>query len=269
MIAFYCDKCGDENTYNYTSPLDSTNDLITIDCSNCQNSHNIHIWSSNHSSNYDYNIQNAYKKSDYEAEYKSYINSVIFNQEQLLNTAISEVTNKSAFINRLLFTQSIVNLETYFSDTIKHCILNSDLLLKSFIINSDKLKNEKYTLQNYIMNPNFIYDKVKGRLNEILYHNLAAVIDIYENVFQIKLSKILTNKRSYLEKSISIRHDCVHRNGKTIDGFSHEITQDDIIKLTMFVSELMIEIEKQIQPVRIKFINENNPCADFPEEIPF
>ena len=69
MIAFYCDKCGDENTYNYTSPLDSTNDLITIDCSNCQNSHNIHIWSSNHSSNYDYNIQNAYKTSDYEAEY--------------------------------------------------------------------------------------------------------------------------------------------------------------------------------------------------------
>ncbi|MEG3899842.1 MULTISPECIES: hypothetical protein [unclassified Microcoleus] len=60
-------------------------------------------------------------------------------------------------------------------------------------------------------------EKAKGIANkdmlEVIYHNLPKVSKMYEATLGLLFPSI-----SELQKDISVRHDIVHRNGKTQEG---------------------------------------------------
>lgn len=61
----------------------------------------------------------------------------------------------------------------------------------------------------YLISGDRIKDIVKHSLNNILYHNSWQIKQIYLKMLSVDLGDI-----SLLSKSVVIRHDIVHRNGK-------------------------------------------------------
>lgn len=262
-IEFYCSRCGELNSHepelSNDAPLASEDEmehqLEVLFCSNCDTPFQVHVSKDPSSLSFDYHLEDGYKLSE-GGEYQAIFKSAIFNIEQLIYHLLSDSYVNNNYFNRLFYTQCIITLETYFGDALKSYVVNSDEYIKKFILTSDKLKNETYSLKNIIQKPNLLSERVQNRLSEILYHNLSVVTKIYSNVLDIDLDKLLGKERQYFETAISIRHDCVHRSGKTKDGKTHHISRDDIQKLAVSVSQLILNLHDAMQYINSSFNDE-------------
>ncbi len=52
-----------------------------------------------------------------------------------------------------------------------------------------------------------------------------------------------------LFKAILVRHDLVHRNGRTKDESEHVLQEGDVLKLIDFVEKFVSEVEEKRPPI--------------------
>ncbi len=83
---------------------------------------------------------------------------------------------------------------------------------------------------------------VREYLVNIIYHNLSKVQNLYKTVLEIKFP----NNLSPIYKAISIRHDIVHRNGKSKDGQALTIKKSDVVTLLNCAREFIADINRQL-----------------------
>lgn len=76
------------------------------------------------------------------------------------------------------------------------------------------------------------------------FHNIVSVNKLYKKVLLTDLPKLHMDK---LVKAIAIRHDIVHRNGKTLKGGSHRLTMENVHQLVDDVDAAIQHIDKQIK----------------------
>lgn len=70
-------------------------------------------------------------------------------------------------------------------------------------------------------------------VSDILYHNIPNVVEMYEQVLGIKLDIDI----SKVVKVTKLRHDIVHRNGKTIDGTMISVSSKDFTQAIDHIKE--------------------------------
>ena len=120
-------------------------------------------------------------------------------------------------INRMLFVQIISSMEAYLGDTVFNEISNNKDYMKSIVAKNKTLKGVKISLFDAIDGEDHVKKAVFGYLKGILYHNVSLVREIYRSSMGIDIYadiKYIEN----INKYVSIRHDCVHRNGKNKNG---------------------------------------------------
>lgn len=144
---------------------------------------------------------------------------------------------------RQIFISIIGALEAFLSDTFISKSLSSDYHLQQFVRNHPEFKQKKISVSE-------IYDvsvKIKERAKTVMvntiYHKLPTVREMYASTFSIDFPDI-----SNLQKYILIRHDLVHRNGKTTEGRLVNVSDNLIDELRdnalTFVEELTIRLEE-------------------------
>jgi hypothetical protein len=78
------------------------------------------------------------------------------------------------------------------------------------------------------------------------YHNLIKVKEIYQSTFKIAFPDI-----EFLINYVKVRHDLVHRNGKTKQGeevnIDKEVVSDLIEKTSIFVDEIVLKLELKVK----------------------
>jgi len=169
--------------------------------------------------------------------YKIFENSLI----ELQDIKLDEST---PVLQRMIFSSVITAMETYLSDTLKKNVLNRDAIKKRFVKNSDHLKNSGKIFLNDIFDElSKIDEKIIGEIDKISFHNVGTVINLYRNVLLCSFPK---DKVAQLTKSVEIRHDIVHRNGKTTEGSIIHIAKEDVENLITLVSGVVSHIDKQI-----------------------
>ncbi len=147
-------------------------------------------------------------------------------------------------LQRMIFSSVITTMEAYLSDTIKKNVLNRDAIKKRFVKNSEHLKNSKRIPLNEIYEELDKLDKkIIEEIDSISYHNVDVVTGLYKNVLLCSFPK---DKVAQLSKSVEIRHDIVHRNGKTTDGSIIHLAKEDVENLITLVSDVVSHIDKQI-----------------------
>jgi len=130
-------------------------------------------------------------------------------------------------MNKMLFVNVITTLETFLSDAFIGTVLKDKQLLKDFVrLNSD-FSERKFTLNEIFERIDTIEKEVKIYLLGLIWHNLAKVQQMYHSVLHIDFPENM----KLIYKGIAIRHDIVHRNGKTKSGEDVTITRDELIKL--------------------------------------
>ncbi|MCP4108395.1 MAG: hypothetical protein GY749_23100 [Desulfobacteraceae bacterium] len=140
-------------------------------------------------------------------------------------------------IRKMIFPGLIACLEDYLFTTLKQLILNNEECFKKFVKNYPKFQNDKIQLCNIFEKVDSLSFLVTKELSEIIYHNLPKVKNIYEKSTWIEFPKI-----DDLKEAIKIRHNIVHRNGRTKEGEKNIITRkavNDLIKsIRLFVDEM-------------------------------
>ena len=153
--------------------------------------------------------------------------------------------NKTYMINRMSYAYAVTLLEAFLGDTAKSLITENEIFFKnSWKIN--ELKKARYSLEFLATNDIDAKGLAAKELSNILYHNIPKV----KKIFEIILGSRIDIDISELEKIMSIRHDIVHRNGKTKEGETLYLNNEN-------VSGMISHIEKFSHDLQI-IINEKS-----------
>ncbi|QBL10763.1 hypothetical protein E0Z06_15175 [Rheinheimera sp. D18] len=159
--------------------------------------------------------------------------------EALSTMAESNLNNrkKMAFmlhanvVVKMSYSYAVTLLEAFLGDTLKSLISQNDLYLKNAICKFKVLKNVKLT--DLAENNLDVKSLVLKYVSDILYHNIPNVVEMYEQVLGIKLDIDI----SKVVKVTKLRHDIVHRNGKTIDGTMISVSSKDFAQAIDHIKE--------------------------------
>jgi len=143
---------------------------------------------------------------------------------------------------RLLYVNAITALETYLSDFFINIIKSERGYLQIFVEKYEPFEKEKFPLNQIFSKMSLIEKTAITTLREIMWHNLYKVSVIYRLTLDIEFPKI-----PELYKAVDIRHDLVHRSGKTLDGQKHELEIVQIENVLNQAAALVKSIEYQWQ----------------------
>lgn len=162
--------------------------------------------------------------------------------DSLLELSMLNQESNNPLIQRMIYSNAITSMESYLSETMKRHVLNRHAIKRRFI--------ETHTVFNKNIKESDVFGFMDGldkRLSEeidkISFHNIGTARDLYNNVL---LCDFPEDKLSDLANCIKVRHDIVHRNGKSTDGFIVSVTQDDVEMVIHLVHKIIEYIDKQI-----------------------
>lgn len=159
-------------------------------------------------------------------------------------TELTQVAHNNDALARMLYAAVISAMETYFSDTLRKQVFEKPAIKRRLVETHGKFKGNQLDLSK-------IYTRLEGLdsfIAEVIdsesFHNIVSVSKLYKNVLLTDLPKLHMDK---LVKAIAIRHDIVHRNGKTLKGGSHRLTMEDVHQLVGDVDAALQHVDKQIK----------------------
>jgi len=112
-------------------------------------------------------------------------------------------------------------------------------------VNVEEVKKAKYSLSDLRGKDIDVRSLTTRKLSEVLFHKIPKVKAIYEQVIGKKLSIDI----SKVNKIVEIRHNIVHRNGRTIDDEIIVVTAEDLSNAIVFIKEFSSELQIQINAV--------------------
>lgn len=142
----------------------------------------------------------------------------------------------------MVFSQQVTALEAYLGDTLISAVMSDAAAMQRLIEQDEKLVKEKFSLVEISKEPTLVERKVREHLRSILYHNLAKVDVLYNIALGIRILEEAKDSVSLL-KAVTLRHDCVHRNGFDKDGnelqvFTKQFVQDTADLIRDFVESI-------------------------------
>lgn len=173
---------------------------------------------------------------------KIYENS-IYELQQLLTLEISN--NNISFTRfKYIFVGIFGAMEAFLCDVCRCYIMKSEKYMSRYLKANKSFKNEKINLTD-------IYDKysnlnsiIDAQIQNMLYYKLWIVKDIFKKTFDINFPTI-----EDIIPYVKIRHDILHRNGRTPEGKTIYIDSHKIEELIGKVNTLVIKVTKEIKRI--------------------
>ncbi len=145
-------------------------------------------------------------------------------------------------IYKMAYAYAVTLLESFLGDTLKSLVSENNELFNNAILKVDELKKAKYSLEDLVDNDISVKGLAIMKLSDILFHNIPKVIKTYEAVLGVSID---IEKNEIIE-IIKIRHDIVHRNGKSKDGNNIVINESDIMKMFVSIKMFSEKLQQQI-----------------------
>ena len=150
----------------------------------------------------------------------------------------TNLATRDYLINRMTYAYAVTLLEAFLGDTAKSLVSESEV----FFTNSqqiDELKKARYSLEYLSKNEMDAKGLAIIELSNILYHNIPKV----KRIFEIILGTTINVDISELNKIMKVRHDIVHRNGKTKEGVRIDLSNDDILQIISHIESFSNELQ--------------------------
>jgi hypothetical protein len=144
---------------------------------------------------------------------------------------------------RMLYSSAITALETYLSDAFFQTVIKDEALIERLVLTTPEFKDKKYSLSELFEWKKQTNEKVSEYLFNIVWHNLAKVRCMYRDVLGINFP----NDSDAVHAAVVIRHDLVHRGGKTKSGRPHNFRESEIEKLFASIETFVTAIDLQLK----------------------
>lgn len=192
-------------------------------------------YSHDHEYEYDAISSNAELSSNFNHEIENLkkLNEVDLNNDEL-----------NSILKRQIYIGVIGSMETFLSETFIKLTLTNPADLQRFVKSHPEFANRRFDLKDVFEAHKNIEQTAKSIMLDTIYHNLPIVREMYMSTFDIKFPSIKD-----VIKSVMVRHDLVHRNGKTKEG-TENILDTAIINSTIdiviaFIGGIVEEINKK------------------------
>ena len=160
---------------------------------------------------------------------------------------------------KIRFSYVVTLMESCLSEMLKSITLSSEELKGNALTNVHGLKDSTIKV-NQLLNTNsneLIEKTIINYLASLIYHNIVAIINVYQNILNVKFEKLEGGILGKIKEATTLRHDIVHRNGKKASGEENDITKEII--------DGHIENINTLIDVVYEYINVNIPQEDEPE----
>ncbi|MBK3481149.1 MULTISPECIES: HEPN/Toprim-associated domain-containing protein [Pseudomonas] len=178
---------------------------------------------------------------------------------EIFKTSIHEIENivHTVEVNntlaKLLFAGVITALETYLSDTMRKLIFNNQAVIRRYVEFEDSFQ-KKIKISEIYLTLEKLEKDVSALLDKTSFHNIEETSKLYQNVLIVNFPREETLE---LKKAVEIRHDIVHRNGKTFKGEYRNITEQNVIALISSIVSFLEKIDDQIRNNLLFYENDN------------
>lgn len=164
-------------------------------------------------------------------------------RDDLLELLDAQGGAPGGILNRMVFSQVVALMEAYLSDRLLRLVTDYREIKARVIAGGDFLKDQKLTLAEALVDPGMAEAQFRLGLQKILYHDLPKVEKLYKIALKNDAFPSDLTLRQTLDEAIKIRHDCVHRNGRSTDGLAHSISKLMTNELVRAVNGLVQHIE--------------------------
>lgn len=159
---------------------------------------------------------------------------------ELLETNVSATAEKA--LRRLLYVNVITAMETYLSDAFISTVVPDPKLMRRFVEINPPFRERKIKLSDVFKQMDRIEKLTKSDLRDIVWHNLKRVQPLYKGTLETSFPDDL----EAIYKAVGVRHDLVHRNGKTKEGEEINISGEAITALIEKVEQFVTHIDAQL-----------------------
>lgn len=140
-------------------------------------------------------------------------------------------------IRRQVYIASITTMETFLSETFVKVVTDSEIFMEKFVRSHPAFKERKFTLDQVYDKYNSIADIAKKTMLETIYHDLVKVRMMYSTTLNITFPSV-----GDVMRCVKVRHDLVHRNGKSNVGYIHTINRSTVENTIKIVEKLVYDL---------------------------
>ena len=169
---------------------------------------------------------------------------------------------------RMIYANYIAVIEAYLCDRIIGLVTYNDYVLKKFLSQHRELGLQTVTIMAVLGNPKIVSQEVNKYLKNCLYHKLDLVGKLYFDAFEKQIFQN-SDQKMQLRKAIELRHDIVHRNGRSKDGTITNIDSTMLIEMHALTGHIVRNTENLLEgQIRAKqfFEFENHVDSNYNDE---
>jgi len=169
---------------------------------------------------------------------------------QTFNSSIANVTAllcvdvppaQQRHFRGMLYVSVIIAMEAYLLDNFLSCLNSEKAVFRKYIETTDHFRGQKIPLSTIFKESDGIDKRGRAYLTKMLWHRLSEVARLYRNTLGVQLPQDMKE----LLAAVQIRHDFVHRNGRTPDGKEITLPPEQVTDLIKLVQNLVDGIEAQ------------------------
>lgn len=240
--SFTCQYCGDKGNaktlfIDHVKPVrfGGTNDIdnLVTACPKCNTLKGAKDLS-------DYLTETVSENTKFHQTFVESLNNI----EEIVKVDISN-SKLMETLNRMLFANTIAAMETYLSDGFINTVVNNPKFIRKLMETTPAFNEKNYKLSDIYNWAENTQKCVTKYLLDIIYHNVFVVKNMYKCVLDIDFP----DDMKLIQKAIMIRHDIVHRNGKTKDGEIVKLTEKDVNDNIELIRTFINHIDNQLKSI--------------------
>lgn len=162
-----------------------------------------------------------------------------------LNKMVVKDRKMTIILKRQIFIGIIGSMETYLSDTFIGLVSSNVTYLERFVSSHPEFSKRKFELKEVFTVFENIEKTARNIMLEIIYHDLAKVREMYRKTFEMDFPSI---RDSY--KCIMVRHDLVHRNGRTKNRQPITLTEKNISQTLQIIRHFVEDLAETISKLK-------------------
>lgn len=143
---------------------------------------------------------------------------------------------------RMIYASVITALETYLGDTFYRHVITTPLRTEKLLTTAPEFLEKKYSMTEVIDWQKNLPTRLGEFLHGIAWHNLGKVRPMYKTVLDVEFPV----EFGEMCRAVSIRHDIVHRNGRTKEHRVHRFSDQDLLDLVLLADRFVNQIETQL-----------------------
>lgn len=145
---------------------------------------------------------------------------------------------------RQVYAGVVASMETYLSDTFINTVVDDKTLRNRFARATSDFAERKYKLDEVIDWERNSQTMIRKHLVDQVFHNLTKIGPLFTQVLKVNFPT--GDKFADLQRIVDVRHNIVHRNGRTKKGLAIGLTVPEIDSAISNVRQFVEDIDSQI-----------------------